>query len=210
MVTMENGAICKSIHGELYKDSHWYCMYGTKGRMESLREDSCESDEHMGGCRTILVNADSFSGEYGKRDVKRYNPIKHDHETAKDYVHVGGDFYMMYHCIEKLLGNPEADVIDVYEAIDMGLCGIMAYRSVLDGGIPKEIPNFRNREERDKWRNDTTCSDPNVAGDKIIPIYSKGEIKIDDSVYEHIRELWLEDQKKDIAKIKKQMDEAGR
>lgn len=33
MVTLENGGIIKSIHGDLYKDSIWYSMYGSKGRM---------------------------------------------------------------------------------------------------------------------------------------------------------------------------------
>ena len=34
MVTLENGGIVKSIHGDLYKDSIWYTVYGDKGRME--------------------------------------------------------------------------------------------------------------------------------------------------------------------------------
>jgi predicted dehydrogenase len=40
MVTLENGGIVKSIHGGLYKNSVWYSVYGSKGRMESGREDA--------------------------------------------------------------------------------------------------------------------------------------------------------------------------
>lgn len=35
MVELENGGILKSIHGDLYRDSVWYSLYGSKGRMES-------------------------------------------------------------------------------------------------------------------------------------------------------------------------------
>ena len=62
MVTMENGAIVKSIHGGLYKNSLWWCLYGSKGRMESGREDA-----ELGGetaISTIYVNVDEYSGEY--------------------------------------------------------------------------------------------------------------------------------------------------
>mgnify|MGYP003310720489 CR=1 FL=1 len=40
LVEFENGGIAKSIHGGLYKDSVWYSVYGSKGRMESAREDT--------------------------------------------------------------------------------------------------------------------------------------------------------------------------
>ena len=36
MVTLENGGIVKSIHGGLYKNSIWYSVYGSKGRLECL------------------------------------------------------------------------------------------------------------------------------------------------------------------------------
>lgn len=38
-----------------------------------------------------------------------------------------------YYFTRKILGDANADVIDVYEAMDMALPGIMAYRSVLNG-----------------------------------------------------------------------------
>ncbi|MBO5111205.1 MAG: hypothetical protein J6D21_10895 [Clostridia bacterium] len=42
MVTLENGGIVKSVHGNLYKNSIWYTMYGSKGRMECGREDAMD------------------------------------------------------------------------------------------------------------------------------------------------------------------------
>ena len=96
----------------------------------------------------------------------------------------------MYNFVEKIKGNPDADTIDVYEALDMFLPGMFAYRSVLNGNIPMEIPDLRNKDERDKWRNDTACTDPKVAGDMLLPTFSKGTPEIDDGVYDHVRKLW--------------------
>ena len=94
----------------------------------------------------------------------------------------------MHNFVEKLNGNDDADIIDVYEALDMFLPGMFAYYSALEGGIPMDVPNLRNPEEREKWRNDTRCTDPKVAGDMLIPSYSKGTPEIPDSVYDVIRE----------------------
>ena len=96
----------------------------------------------------------------------------------------------MWHFAEKILGNDGADVIDVYEALDMFLPGMFAYRSVLNGGIPMEIPNLRNKEEREKWRNDTACTNPEAAGDMLWPCFSKGNPDIPDEVYENVYKKW--------------------
>lgn len=102
----------------------------------------------------------------------------------------------MYNFVEKIKGNPGADTIDVYEALEMFLPGVFAYRSILKGNVPMAIPNLRDKSEREKWRNDTACTDPKVAGDMLLPTFSKGTPEIDDSVYEHMRKLWDEECKK--------------
>lgn len=192
MVTLENGGIIKSIHGGLYKNSVWYSAYGSKGRMECGREDA--QDGHI---YKIYVNCDKYSGEYGEKKIESYNPTHGHEEKTEGFGHGGSDFYCMYHFIEKIKGNPDADIIDVYEALDMFLPGMFAYRSILDGGAAKEIPNLRDNTIRDLWRNDTSCTDPKVAGDMLLPTFSKGTPEIDDSVYEYMQKLCEEEAKKE-------------
>lgn len=192
MVTLENGGIVKSIHGGLYKNSIWYSVYGSKGRMECGREDAKE-----GHIYKIYVNADNFSGEYGDEKLESYNPTHGNEDKIEGFGHGGSDFYSMYHFVEKIKGNPDADIIEVYEAMDMFLPGMFAYRSILDGGVPKEIPNLRDKAVRELWRNDTACTDPKVAGDMLLPTFSKGTPEIDDSVYDYMKKLWDEECKKD-------------
>ena len=105
--------------------------------------------------------------------------------------------------LEKIRGKEDADTIDVYEALDMFLPGMFAYRSILNGNISMEIPNLRDKSVRDQWRNDTACTDPKAAGDMLLPTKLGGTPDIDDSVYAHMKELWdAECQKKDANNYK--------
>lgn len=188
MVELENGGIVKSLHGDLYKNSIWYTVYGSMGRAESAREDIEKGDVSQ-----IYVNLDAYPGEYGPQKIEAYRPKRDHDDISGSFGHGGSDFYTMYHFVEKLLGNPEADIIDVYEALDMSLPGLFAYRSILAGGIPMEIPNLRIKEVRDQWRNDTACTIPEVAGDMLLPTFSKGTPEIDDAVYERVYKQWRQE-----------------
>lgn len=200
MIELENGGIIKSIHGDLYKDSVWYSVYGAKGRMESRRED-----EAKGGVETIHVNADQYSGEYAGNAVKTYQPTDELTEKGNAFGHGGSDFYCMYHFVEKIRGKEDADVIDVYEALDMFLPGMFAYRSVLQGGIPLEVPNLRDKAVREQYRNDTACTDPAVAGDMLIPSYSKGVPEIPEVVYQNIKKMYEQKEAAHKAQIEQEV-----
>ena len=111
-------------------------------------------------------------------------------KLAEKLGHGSGDFYCMWHFVEKLRGNPEADIIDVYEALDMFLPGMFAFRSILNGSTPMRIPNLRNPEERNEWRNDTACTDPKVAGDMLLPTCLGGTPDIEEEVYDEVKRRW--------------------
>ena len=114
-------------------------------------------------------------------------------EAAKNFPgHGGSDFFATHFFIEKILGRPDgAYAIDVYTAVDMGICGILAYKSILAGNIPVDVPNLRNKDERDAWRNDNTCVNPKIAGDQLVPSSSYpiegGEIN--EEIYDFVRDL---------------------
>ena len=140
-----------------------------------------------GGTQTLYVNCDK---EEGDNDSKPVNTPTADRNAsrANNAGHGGSDYYTMFNFCEKLRKSPFADGVAVYEAMDMFLPGMFAYRSVLNGGIPMDIPNLRNADEREKWRNDTACTDPRLAGDMLQPSYSKGNPDIAPEVYEVLKE----------------------
>ena len=188
MVTLENGGIVKSIHGGLYKNSIWYSVYGSKGRLECGREDAM--DGHIG---KLYVNKDEYDGGYETGSLNAVFPQHAPEGEVEGFGHGGSDFFSMYYFIKKILGDEDADTIDVYEALDMFLPGLFAYRSVMAGGIPMELPNLRDQAERDKWRHDTTCTDPKAAGDMFLPTFSKGTPEIPQEVYDRMARLWDEE-----------------
>lgn len=108
---------------------------------------------------------------------------------------MGSDSYAPHFFIQKILGRPEGKEwsIDVYQAVEMGLCGLLAHRSVLNGNQPMEVPNFRNKAERDAYRNDVDTTFPDTEGGKLIPrTLLKAAREPDAQYYEYIRSLWQE------------------
>ena len=69
---------------------------------------------------------------------------------------------------------------DVYEAVDITLPGILGFKSITQNGAEIEIPNLRDKAVRDLYRNDTTCTFPDVAGDMYI---SAGIMRNDNKDY---------------------------
>ena len=185
MLTLDNGAILKSVHGGLKREpgSVNYEIYGTKGSMESNRLP--------GKKLSVYIEGDKFChGETEWYDPER---VVSPDMAAKFGSHGGSDFYATHFFIEKILGRPDGEKysIDVYRALDMGICGILAYRSILEGNKPMPIPNFRNKEEREPYRNDHATTNPAVAGDQLWPAHHTGTVVESDEVYENVRNIWL-------------------
>ncbi len=198
MITLENGAILKSIHGVgPSRNSVWYSIYGSKGRMECAREDPCES----GHVNKLYVNVDEYEGQNINEPEERSTGDCFSRLAAPS-GHGGSDWYVMHNVVETVRGRENMDIIDVYEAMDMFLPGMFAYRSVLQGGIPLDIPDLRNPEEREKWRNDTECTVAKAAGDMLVPGYSKGNPDIPAETYEGIKKKFEEEWAKKIAENK--------
>ncbi len=181
IITLENGALLKSIHGVgPSRDSIWYSIYGGTGRLESAREDA-----ENGGTSLLYANGDSFEG-----GVNKYNPQHKLAAEAEGSGHGNSDFFTMYNFVEKINGNADADIIDIYEALDMFLPGLFGYRSILNGNIPMEIPNLRDKAVRELYRNDKACVDPNVAGDMVIPSSPDNCPFISKEAYEKYADIW--------------------
>ena len=183
MVTLENGALAKSVHGGFVREpgSINYEIYGTKGMMETNRWEGLKL--------SVYLEKDKLcSGE-----LTHYEPeLFVTPDIAEKFSgHGGADFYPTHFFIDKILGRPDGKKysIDVYTAVDMGICGILAYRSILNGNAPVKVPNLRNKDERDAYRNDNACTNPEVAGDQLLPLTIDGVVPEDS--YDYVRDIWL-------------------
>jgi len=176
---MSNGGTMKALPWSNFKrhpESVWYCVYGTKGMMETDRWESTFDRVHVYRENHPLHEQD-FS----------YKPAFPLSTKLSGQIggHGGSDFYTMHYFLQKILGRPDGEnTIDVYHALDMTLPGLLGYRSIANGNIPIDIPDFRNKAIRAKYRNDRWCCDPKLAGPGQ-PKYgwSGGEVRVPESVY---------------------------
>ncbi len=189
IVTLENGAVVKSLHGDMKREpgSVNYEFYGTKGSMETNRWDLYEMKTYIEG-----EGCPNCKGE-----LTTYKPgFVGDVDTEAG--HGGSDYYTVYYFVRTILGDEEArkESIGVYEAVDMCIPGILAFKSVNNGNIPIKVPNLRNKEERDAYRNDTYCASKAWAGDQYHhPQEAYGELPyIPDEVYDRVKEKWEKDE----------------
>lgn len=201
VMELNNGAFACSIHGNISRMYLANCnIYGTKGTMETDRyEDNklhviTETDASAWNNRYELNNIHTQTEvEQHRWNHEAYfaRPCINGEPVSKDDRH--GTALVMDSFIGTILGDETAKkyTIDVYQALDMGLPGLLAFRSIVNGSTPFTVPDFRNKEEREKYRYDYTCTDPKIAsGDQLLPPCKDGNVDIPDEVYERVAEMF--------------------
>ncbi len=184
IMQMENGGFARSLNGNL-KTSFLsrIRLIGTKGSMEHRT---------WGGLSVILE-----TGVQGSFSAQTYEPERtmNPERLAALSGLDRGTAYLLEYFIDAVRGDKAAEAkgINLYQALDMSLPGLMAYRSIVKGSTPMNLPDFRNREAREIFRGDNTCTDPSVAsGDQLLPSCSTAAEEIPDSVYEREAALYVE------------------
>lgn len=137
LINMSNGAVVRNLMGSTTNDVHQSRLWGTEGAAEIID----------GRLRLRLGG----SGHSPRFEVA---PDWDDlGELAASTGHGGGDFWVLYYFARQLLfGDPAP--FDIYAACDCTIPGILAFLSSMDGGKPYDVPDFRNKRERAKYRND--------------------------------------------------------
>lgn len=105
-------------------------------------------DDEPETCRLIKADLSDF-GEKGKR--------------AANAGHGGGDFWVTEAAVEYLLDGREP-FFDVYRAVAMSATAILGWRSCLNHGENFKIPDFRDKADRDRVRDDDLTPFPDENG----------------------------------------------
>ncbi len=181
IITLNNGAIMKSLHFNMKNAVHAsnYQLNGDKGALKDLGNDQLAA----------YIEGDRGNG---KGVFETYSPAPVIAESVKS-GHGGGDYYTTHYFIRSILEDEVAieRSINIYEAVEMCIPGTLGYRSIVEGNAPIKIPNLRNKEERDAYRNDTMCCFPHIAGDQYVPNNIKNPEPIPDEVYAEVKRRWL-------------------
>jgi predicted dehydrogenase len=111
---------------------HWFCLYGTKGQIESPRTPS---GKH-------LLYVEGMPGLSSSIEL----PLSTSHQGAPAEAYLGGhgtsEYFMVDDFVRCILDDTKP-AIDVYEGLDQTLPGICAHLSAEQGGVPVEVPDLR-------------------------------------------------------------------
>jgi len=150
-------------HGNSYR------VCGTEGQIENFRG--------MDG--KVMLRYNKWSKPEGMEEKNLYLPSWNhkDEELIEKAGHGGGDFLVVQEFLNCLRENRKPD-FDVYFATTMSAVAILGHRSLLERGMPYDLPDFRKEEDRVKWEADALTPYYGPNGEKpTLPCCSNPEYK---------------------------------
>ncbi len=139
-----------------------YRLCGENGQIENLRG--------MGD--KVMLRYNQWTIPEGMEEINLYDPEWNDKD--EDLIirsgHGGGDYIIARMFIDCIKENRQPEhPYDIHSAVAMASTAILAHRSILNGGKPYDIPDFRLEECRKEYENDrqtpffgTDGSKPNI------------------------------------------------
>jgi len=152
LVEMENGAVINySGCTAAGTTSKWYRIACTKGTLETVRYAEASDKLIEGELHTHQTVDVTWTncGAITEEDEKRFGG-----DAALDLTsHAGIDQVLFLHFL-RYLRDEEQPFFDVYNAVALSATSIMSWYSMLLDGKQLDIPDFRKKEDREKYRND--------------------------------------------------------
>jgi predicted dehydrogenase len=141
VVRLDNGAVCKSLHGFLEGSQQaWVRLHGDRGLMENLRQ---------GDTRTLRVVWGAKDGEDWQRAEEVYLPWPPGFPpTDADPLGDGVAETLMLRDFASAVRREVVPDQDVYFGVELSVTGIQAMRSSLAGSLPVEVPDLRRPDLR--------------------------------------------------------------
>lgn len=126
--------------------AHWnsYRLCCEKGQIENVR-----------GTDKVMLRYNHWQVPEGKKEVNFYTPkiSRAEKKLIGDAGHGGGDFFVIREFFNSIREN-KPHRFDVYFATAMASVAILSHRSIMEGSKPFDVPDFRNKEDRDRFRDD--------------------------------------------------------
>lgn len=121
-----------------------YRICGVKGQIENVR-----------GENRVMLRYNKWDVPEGGVASSTYMPEWNDKDSKliEKAGHGGGDFFVIREFFDCIRENRKPE-FDVYFATTMASVGILSHRSLLERGVPYDIPDFRKEEDRKKYAND--------------------------------------------------------
>lgn len=169
LVEMEDGSVINysgcTRAGSLGK---WYrvaCKYGT---VESVRFNEAEDKIIENGINEPITRDLTWSGA-GSLTVEEEQRFGGGSAEFEHRTHGGLDLILIMDFLKYLRGE-SVPPYDVYGAVDLSAVAIMAWYSALSDSKPMDIPDFRNKADRDKFRSDFRMPFAKRLSDVTLPV----------------------------------------
>ena len=184
---MDNGAVFRIFGLLLPGHSNWYRVHGERGAMEITRGPG------YFGPGQVRVWHEEWDLEPGEVREKTYVPEFPEHaELSKKTGHGGGDFWTDFHFCNAIRTG-EQPFLDVYRGVAMSSVGILAWKSALAEGVPFDVPDFSNEEDRKKYENDDWSPFPKDRRPGQPAPSILGYRKPGIEAKEHVRSVWAKE-----------------
>ena len=181
---MDNEAVFRLFGIHIPGHSNWYRLHGTKGAME------CTRGPGYFGPGQVRVWHDPWDCPEGQPTERSFLPQwPSNQKLVEEFGHSGADFWVIHHFLEAIR-KQEQPFLDVYRSVAMSSVGLLAWRSALQMGQPVSVPDFRDSEARNDYKDDHLQAGPNVPEEIRVPSSIRGDFKIDPIVLERAQTYW--------------------
>jgi predicted dehydrogenase len=158
---------CMTDGGALFRFTGCAHMGSHSGYRIVGENGSCETGRSLGGNLNVVYH--DWLAPEGKPTNETYAPAwVANGELAEKAGHGGGDFWTVYNFVNYVL-NDEPVFFDVYRGCCMSAVAILGWRSCLENGKVYAIPDFKDKAQRDLWRDDDLTPFPDENGNVTLP-----------------------------------------
>ncbi len=158
---------CITEDGALFRFTGCAHMGSPSGYRVCGEYGSAETGRTLGG--QVNLTYHSWCVPEGKTGSQTYTPTFASHnEAAAKTGHGGSDFWSVYNFIDYIL-NDNVPFFDVYRGCCMSAVGILGWRSCLENGKVYQIPDFKDADARNAWRDDDLTPFPDENGNTTLP-----------------------------------------
>ena len=155
---MDNGALFDVTGCAYYgPTSKWFRLIGEKGVIETKRYD--ETEVHFIAAEKEffpdepIPEIEVYTPKYEELDMAPKEEFDSYTEEQMRLGHGGIDFWMLRNFIRYIKGEFEP-FFNVYRATALSAAAILSWRSVLNGGLEYDVPDFTKEEDKKKYEND--------------------------------------------------------
>ncbi len=143
---------------------NYYRLCGTKGSADCNRTND-----------RVSLTYNAWDIPEGAEQHSTYEPEWADPALgalAGGAGHGGGDFFAIHNFLKAVETGTEP-YWNVYRATAMASCAILSHRSILNGSMGFDIPDFRREEDRCRYEYDRSSPFPDAGGHVNFPVSSQ-------------------------------------